>query len=424
MALPDQGVCATTLSGVVYDPVGKIPLYNAVVFIPEGSLGPIAQGTHDCNTCSVSVGQFLAATPTDEKGAFVLTNVPAGPSVPLVVQVGKWRRETFVPNVTQCQTTQVPAELTRLPRSRLEGDMPQMALLTGACDQLACFLGRVGIDPQEFTGPSGRGRVHVYRGAGPGPDLLGGGDGPAGDCTGAAGPCPLWSTKAALEAYDLVALGCECGENKQTKPDMTPMHDWLSEGGRLIAIHDQETWLKNGPADFQGVADWAATDAGAPGPCHPDTTYHEGQSYAKWLAAVGALDSTGAVSLDPEDVSRTVSGVNPETTRRWVFAGNTGDADGGADGGDADGAGGPVETLSVDVPVPSTDGGYVTPPCGRAVVTDVHVGANGTTSTAAIPASCTGGEMSPEEKALEFLFFDFSVCVGGELPPVPPPPNK
>jgi hypothetical protein len=267
----------------------------------------------------------------------------------------------------------------------------------------------------------------VYRGAGPGPDLLGGGAGPAGDCTGASGPCPLWTTKAALEAYDFVGLGCECGENNQTKPDMTPMHDWLYEGGRLIAVHDQQTWFENGPPDFQGVADWIMTDAGGHGSSRADTTFPGGQSYAKWLAAVGALDSTGAIAIDPEDVSGALSAVNPVTTRRWVFAGDVGSGDGGDagttdagdDGGDTAGAVGPVETFSVDVPVQDGGNSFGHTWCGRAIVTDVHVGANGATSTAAIPASCTGGDMSPEEKALEFLFFDFGVCVEDTtLPPI------
>jgi hypothetical protein len=69
-----------------------------------------------------------------------------------------------------------------------------------------------------------------------------------------------------------VLLGCECGENNQTKPDMTPIHDWIEEGGTVIAVHDQETWFKNGPTDFRAVADWAGPDAGSSGPFVVDTS--------------------------------------------------------------------------------------------------------------------------------------------------------
>jgi hypothetical protein len=40
--------------------------------------------------------------------------------------------------------------------------------------------------------------------------------------------------------------------------------------------------------------------------------------------------------------------------------------------------------------------------------TDVHAGGGGVSSTSPVPASCTGGNMSAEEKALEFVFFDLS----------------
>jgi hypothetical protein len=421
---PGQVQCpgggATTLTGHVFDPAGKTPLYNAVVFIPQGPLPPIPLGTKTCSTCGIAIGDYVTAAVTDDKGAFTLTNSPMGKNIPLVVQVGKWRRQTVIPTVPMCQTTQVPAELTRLPRNRFEGDLPQMAVSTGACDGLACFLRRVGVDAQEFTGPDVNGHVHVYRGAGPGPDLAGGGGGTAGDCTGASASCPLWTTKAQLERYDTVFLGCECGENNQTKPDRAPMHDWLDEGGTVIAVHNQETWFKNGPSDFQGVATWSSSDAGAPGPFVNDTTFPKGQIFQRWLGGVGALAPDGTVALAPADVNATMTSANPNAnaeSTRWIY----GEGDGGAATATN------VEYLSFHTPV----GGIVSNPegntfCGRAVITDVHVGAGAAPSSAPVPASCDAGDLSPEEKALEFLLFDSSECVEDALSPpnpVPPPPN-
>jgi hypothetical protein len=334
--------------------------------------------------------------------------------------VGKWRRQTLIPLVPMCQTTQVPAELTRLPRNRFEGDLPQMAVLTGACDGLACFLRRVGVDAQEFTGPDENGHVHVYRGAGPGPDLAGGGGGIAGDCTGASASCPLWTTKAQLERYDSVLLGCECGENNQTKPDMVPMHDWLDEGGMVVAVHNQETWFKNGPSDFQSVATWSSSDAGAPGPFVVDTTFPKGQIFQRWLGGVGALAPDETVALAPADVNATMTSANPNSTAqptRWIY----GEGDGGA------ATAMNVEYLSFDTPVGGIGGNVPNSAlrCGRAVLTDVHVGAGAAPSSARVPASCDAGDLSPEEKALEFLLFDSSVCVNDEEPSnlSPPPPN-
>jgi hypothetical protein len=406
-----SGEGPATLTGTVFDPAGKNPVDNAIVYVPQGALAPMTTGTNKCTTCEIFIGGYLAAAATDATGKFTLTGVPAGMEIPLVVQAGKWRREVFVPLVRACTTTAVPPELTRLPRNQSEGDLPQMAALTGACDGIACFLRRVGVDAQEFTGPDAGGRVHVYRGVGPGPDLAGGGGGTAGDCTGTSGACPLWSTKAALERYDNVFLGCECGEDNQTKPDMTPMHDWLGEGGRVIAVHNQETWFKNGPADFQAAATWSAADAAAPGPFLVDTSFQRGGEMQKWLGNTGALASDGTVSLNPRDVSATMKSAGVQSSR-WIYE----------DGSDA--AAASVAYLSFGTPV-----GGIGPPqeclayCGRAIITDVHVGASASPATAGVPASCDTGDLSAEEKALEFMMFDVPLCVESlQLPPNPPPP--
>jgi hypothetical protein len=393
----------TSISGVVRDPAGNLPLPNVTVTIPSGPIQALPQGAKACVPCNELVGADAAEqTTTDGNGAFTLAFVPSGTAMPVVIQTGKWRRQVFV-DITACQDNPLPASLTRLPRNRAEGDMPQMAVVTGACDRLACVFARAGVDPSEFTGPSGGGRLHVYRGAGPGPDLEGGGAGPAGDCSGDAGACPLWSSLGALETYDLIALGCECGENNQTKPDMTPMHDWLNEGGQIIAIHDQETWLKNGPADFQSVATWIDDGGALPGPYFLDPMATP--TLGPWLAQQGALTDAGGVALDPNDVVRSVASIDPTKADRWLFAGNP------QEPSDA----GPLETFVVPMPVGQKEGA-----CGRAALADVHVGAHGATSTAGVPASCATGPLTPEEKALEYLLFDTSYCVPPRLVISPP----
>ena len=74
------GSSPTTLTGKVYDPAGKNPLSNVVVFVPNDAakLPEITPGTHSCNTCDVSIGGYVAATTTDATGSFTLKNVPHG----------------------------------------------------------------------------------------------------------------------------------------------------------------------------------------------------------------------------------------------------------------------------------------------------------------------------------------------------------
>ena len=110
--------CTTTISGAVYDPAGVNPLYNAVVYIPndpKGTLSAITQGTKTCNTCDASIGDYVTATISGADGKFQLSGVPATSHVPLVVQIGKWRREVFLPTVTACKDNPVTPQQSRLP---------------------------------------------------------------------------------------------------------------------------------------------------------------------------------------------------------------------------------------------------------------------------------------------------------------------
>jgi hypothetical protein len=413
--LPGPCTEGTTLSGTVYDPAGILPLFNALVYVPsdsEAQLPPLTPGlTTGTGSCSdscdptigtYSTGKYVAAVTTDFLGAFTLDNVPSGQNIPLVIQLGKWRRRVTL-NVRSCANTAVPASLSRLPRNQGEGDIPQMAVVTGACDELACLLRHIGLDAAEFTGPTGGGRVHVYKGAGAAPDLADGGAGPAGDCSGAG--CPLWSTKAALEKYDLVLLGCECGEHNETKPDMGPMHDWLDEGGRVLATHYQDTWFKNGPADLQGVASWESSEADGPtsGPFQVDTSFTAGNDLRNWLGDLGAFNADGSLTLPAADVSTSLTEVSANATR-WIY-----------DSYQLNASMEPVPKLfSFETPVGGVprpaDGGASTwtPYCGRAFFTDVHAGGGGVASSSPVPRSCTAADTSAEEKSLEYAFFNLS----------------
>ena len=403
----------TTLTGKVYDPAGKNPLYNVAVFIPNdaSALPAITAGTNSCNTCDVPLGDYVVATTTDATGSFTLTGVPTGKAVPVVVQIGKWRRVVSV-DTADCQTTTVSTGTLRLPRNKSEGSLPQMALLTGGLDNLGCFLKKIGIDAKEYSSPHGGGRLDIYQGLdspldvtiGNGPGLS---SGTAGNCTNAS--CPLWASKPSLEYYDIVLLACEGGEANQTKPaaGMQAMHDWLDEGGKVFATHFHYTWFKNSPAaDFKGVATWLGSSSGTGmGQFAIDTSFPKGQTLHDWLSGIGAL-SGGTIALN--GVATSVSAVNPPTNR-WIYDNSTSD----------------TKYLSFLTPVGGITGSAgetaSTKYCGKAVFSDLHAGG---APSGDIPAACTDATMTPQEEALEFLFFDLAACVQDDSQPpqtLPPP---
>jgi hypothetical protein len=407
--VPCPNNTATTLSGKVYDPAGKNPLYHAIVSMPRDvhtRVPPIVVGSPTC-ACDEYVDSAYTSTTTDPTGSFTLSNVLVGQNVPVVIQVGKWRRVVSVPQMHACVDNVLPVELSHLPRNQGEGDIPQMAILTGRCDELPCLLTSIGLDANEFTGPDGAGRVHVYRGAGPGPDLEGGGGGVAGDCSGDAGACPLWSTKQQLERYDMVLLGCECGDNDQTKPDKGPMHDWLAEGGKLLLTHYQSTWLRNGPTDLRGVANWSSEGGASGSPLRVDWSWSESLDFARWLGALRALDGDGGLPIDASEVTTSVASVNPPTVQ-WAF--------------DPSSAPASPKLLSFETMSLLEAGAPIADYCGEAVVTDIHAGGGGVPRSSPVPASCPTGDTTAEQKALEFAFFNMwsRICEFNHTPPPAP----
>jgi hypothetical protein len=410
----------TTITGKVYDPAGKNPLYNISVYVPNDptSLPAITQGTNTCIPC-MPITDYVALTQTAADGSFTLSDVPTGKNVPLVMQVGKWRRTITVASVADCATTQVPNSGTgqaRLPRNRKEGDMPQMALLTGGLDDLGCFMSRMGIDPAEYSAPLAGGRLDIYQGLG---NAVGGGqangpglsNGKAGDCTSTS--CPLWASKKSFESYDIVLLACE-GDTYDadahvdggvnfggTTVNVTPvgkqaMHDWLNEGGKVFATHFHYTWFANGPTDFRSVATWLGPSVGSQTVQGSiDTSFAKGQAFDTWLKDVGALGTNGLLSMT--GVAASVWTVNAQTTLRWIYDNSTS----------------LTKYLSFATPIGGT-GGANPYYCGKAVFSDLHAGG---APSGDVPGSCKATDLSQQEKALEFLFFDLAACVTEVAPP-------
>ncbi|MDC0683306.1 MULTISPECIES: carboxypeptidase-like regulatory domain-containing protein [Sorangium] len=397
----------TTVSGTVYDPSGKLPLYNVIVYVPNAPLDPIPDGA-TCDQCSATLsGSPLVTALTDTEGKFVLEDVPVGENIPLVVQVGKWRREMTLPVVKRCEDTATDAGIIRLPRNQSEGHIPKIALTTGGADPLECLLHKLGIDESEFTPETGTGRINLFAGRGDVDHVVttryADGLNEGVEFTPATS---LWGTVEALRQYDMVILACEGDPHQEDKPGPArqAMLDYTSLGGRVFASHWHNVWLKKGPAPFPDTAVWDNNieDPESPLTARVDTTLPKGQALAEWLVNVGASDVPGEIVIN--GAQHTVSDVTEGISTRWIYY----------DEPEPPG----VQYFTFNTPVDAAEDQQ----CGRLVFTDIHVSAADLTGPP-FPGGCSTEELSAQEKALLFMLFDLSSCIvpDDEPPPIPIP---
>jgi hypothetical protein len=272
---PCAGGAKTSLSGRVFDPAGKVPLYNIVVYVPNAELDPIASGP-TCERCESAVsGKPIAAALTDTKGDFVLDNVPVGTDVPLVIQIGKWRRKITLPETKACTDNHVDnADLLRLPRNQQEGNIPRMALTTGGYDGLECLMRKIGVQDSEFTPEGGQGRINLYAGKPLGGGILVGNVATRAYAPGVNGGATFtpattfWNDPNNLKKYDLVILSCEGNWNwtlqDKSQAARDGLVDYTNMGGRVFASHWHGAWIQFGNPPWNAVASWVPPNN--PGP--------------------------------------------------------------------------------------------------------------------------------------------------------------
>jgi hypothetical protein len=417
-----DGGQTTTVRGTVYDPAGKVPLYNVVVYVPNAPLEPLASNGATCDQCGGTIsGSPIVTALTDAAGSFVLKNVPVGSNVPLVMQLGKWRREVTLPSVPACTETVVTdRNLTRLPRNASEGSIPRIALTTGGADPLECLLRKVGLDETEFSTAGGTGHVQLYSGGGWTETTSDGGVvnhpptsafAPPGGAF--ADASTLWGSAQALKAYDIVLMACE-GDPSETKPPATlqALYDYENAGGRVFASHYHRFWFVDGPSPVPSVGSWL--DQPSPAPPSPavadgtvDTSFPKGQAFRDWLVNVGASTTPGLLPI--KDSKDNVYAANASEAQQWISMPNP-NAISDAGGRNA------VEYMTFNTPIAQPASAQ----CGRVVYSDLHV-SSGDVTGEPFPTGCITTDLSPQEKALEFMLFDLSSCVQSDsMPPVAP----
>ncbi|MGH7328542.1 MAG: hypothetical protein ACREJX_09355, partial [Polyangiaceae bacterium] len=267
------------------------------------------------------------------------------------------------------------------------------------------------------SGPGGAGRIHIFNTPG-GSDTA---------TPSPSAPSGLWATQADLMPYDITLLTCEGEETRQM--NQQALYDYAQGGGRVFASHYHYAWFNTGPFAAQNLATWrTGTQAygGNNGTIDAiiQTTLPSGGPFPKgiamkqWLGNVNALQPSGELEIQQARHNAKVTAANTTSTP-WIVSDSAAQPPG------------ETEYFSFDTPF----GAGPSEQCGRVVYSDLHVGAasmdyggygNGGTIPpgAVVPSGCTMGQLSDQEKALEFMLFDLSACIQNESDnPTPPPPR-
>ncbi len=424
-----NGRATTSISGRVFDPAGKNPVYDVAVFVPFKAPSPMPAGL-TCNCSELYTGGFVGQYAlTDATGAFTISPAPAsktGGSVPLVLQIGKWRTQTSVQ--VKCGVNNAIADgLLRLPsrspstsaspstdpNGAATGDIPSLAISTGGADTLECLLTRIGVSENEYTpGASTAKKIHIFQGS------------PTSAPTMAGAPLSyqsLWDSPTDLSPYDAVLLSCEGAPT--TNPNSQALYTYATMGGRVFASHYHYQWFLGSP--WPNLGTWYTDNQNQltnptygiiPSTLPNGVPFPQGQAMKTFLGSVGSLNDAGELAIVQArhnvDIQMNNVGVP------WMYF-------------DPNNSSFPPNTVFDPVTAKSTlyfsydtmaaqgEGS-----CGRVVYSDLHVGGNsgdygeGANSSGPpsgqtdVPTGCNAGvNLSDQEKALEFMLFDLTSCL-------------
>jgi hypothetical protein len=382
----DAGVQTTITGRVVAGTIAQYgtpdPVPNVLVYVPNAPLQAFTPGVA-CG-CPQASGDPLVSTTTAIDGTFTLTNVPVGNAIPVVIQLGRWRREVSFDVLTPCASSAVGD--IHMPRTKFDGnnnqaDIPFTALSTGNVDTMECVLLKMGVDQSEFTNPAGTGRINLYMGNGS-------------DVTGGAPPeSQLTSTLATLEEYDQTLFPCWGMPVDKNAADLSNVVTYTNAGGRMFATHYSYTWLYT-TTPFDQTANWTNPDQQAFNQLNGviDTTFPRGKTFGDWMTLIGAASGNPPVFSITSPRHDFDAPVAPSL--RYVYSQNNGQF--------------PLH-YTFDMPWQQQN------VCGRVIYSDFHV-ADTTGGGQTFPNECTGGPMNAQEKALEYMIWDLAACLGPQMP--------
>lgn len=378
----------TTISGTVYDPRSSnaLPLPNVLVYITTGPVAPLPAGAQCLTYSAPSGATSYAYTAVD--GTFTLKKVPVNANYTLVIQAGKWRRQ-FPSTVA---TSPITGLNLHMPSNHLQGDIPMIAIATGAYDGVECVLRAMGIADSEFTDDTGAtnpgGHIHLYQGSGQGGAFI---------STSTPLDTNLTGNSSVLNSYDVVMFPCQGAPYIQSDSAVSNIVNFANAGGRIFGTHFSYVWLDPTypyNSQFPPVANWQPEftyPSPDPGVGTVNTGFTDGATLAQWLQNAGATYQGQPDQVQISTLRHDIDSVIPPT-QSWLTLNDPIDNN-------------PIMQFTFNTPV----GAPAAQQCGRVLFNEYHViNINLSGVSAKFPSECPAGPMDAQEEMLEYALFDLS----------------
>jgi len=395
-----QAPATTTVSGTIYDPrtASALPLPHILVYVTTTTPDPLPAGVQCLTTASVPSGAIAYATSAVD-GTFTITGVPVSTAYTLVIQAGKWRRQFPL----QVDTTPVTGLQLHMPADHTQGDIPLIAISTGAVDGFECVFHDMGIADTEFSDdvadPTFTRRIHLYKGV---------------TATGAVissstpSESTLISSSSQLNNYDVIMFPCQGSPAAKTAAQMSNIVNYANIGGRLFTTHYSYDWLnpaspyKSGFTSTAngvttGVANWQSGNNPTPDPgvATVNTGFTGGADIAQWLYNVGATYNGTKNEIQVSTLRHDFTTVI-DPTQSWLSLSNSTNANGA------------IMQFTFNTPVGATAANQ----CGRVLFNEYHVINASSNGNVVYPKECPkSASILPQELMLEYALFDLSAFV-------------
>lgn len=353
------------VDGKVLAPEGTIPISGALVYLSATQPPAIPDGVF-CDRC-VELGPEVPHTFSEPDGTFSVPVYAPGNSF-LVVQKGQFRRVR--PITTVAGTQSAPVEATTLPGAMDQSngdDIPKMAILPGAWDDIGSSLEKLGIHADAFISYDDLWMTDPYY---------------AGN---------LAHDPATINQYHIVFVPCDSSDGTecnysfaQDSETQDNLRDWVAAGGKLYVTDYSYDYIAQTWPEYITWVNQTETFGSACAGSYDAVATVNDPDMAAWLEAQNITSITLEANWTTVDQLHSVPDVDLDGNaidvepKAWV-SGNTP-------------SGLKPATISFERG------------CGRVLFSTYHTEGSG------------GDALLPQERALLYVLLEVAVCVGTPVP--------